>query len=144
MVAANREDKREDYRDPPAEDPYGGMELTWEARSIGSTELRYHCFRSAERAEQQRRHKELRQSAPNEELRQSAPNEELSQADPSEEPYESIHTSELLGLHQDSSSRWRSSRQRSSRDRSTKRGLSQSAPSKMLNQLAPSLDPTQP
>ena len=82
--------------------------------------------------------------APNEELRQSAPNEELSQADPSEEPYESIHTSELLGLHQDSSSRWRSSRQRSSRDRSTRKGLSQSAFSKELGQLAPSLNPTQP
>ena len=28
VVAADREDRRENHRDPPAEDPYGGMELT--------------------------------------------------------------------------------------------------------------------
>ena len=73
-----------------------------------------------------------------------APNEELSQVDPSEEFYELIHTLKLLGLYQDSSSRWRSSRQRSSRDRSIREGLSQSAPSKKLGQLVFSLNPTQP
>ena len=28
VVATNKEDKREDYRDPPTKDPYGGIELT--------------------------------------------------------------------------------------------------------------------
>ena len=28
VVATNREDRREDYRDPPAENPYSGIELT--------------------------------------------------------------------------------------------------------------------
>jgi hypothetical protein len=28
VVATNRKDRREDYKDPPAEDPYSGIELT--------------------------------------------------------------------------------------------------------------------
>ena len=27
MVATNRENRREDYRDPPTKDPYSGIEL---------------------------------------------------------------------------------------------------------------------
>ena len=50
MVAINKEDRREDHRDPPAKDPYSRIELIWEARFISFTKLHYHYFRSAERA----------------------------------------------------------------------------------------------
>ena len=67
-MAANRENRRKNYKDPPAEDPYGKIELTQEAKFIGFTELHYHYFRSAECAKQQKYYKELRQLAPNKEL----------------------------------------------------------------------------
>ena len=58
-MAANREDRREDHRDPPAEDSYSKIELIWEAKSISFTELHYYRFRSAKCAKQQRRRKKL-------------------------------------------------------------------------------------